>query len=329
MDAKRCLNCLSVEHFVRDCPYPSKCRKCGSGCQNKHSGASHECYNGKSLGAAELTVLEEREGVDPEEPNYVLTRLGPIASGGRASRNLCSSGSLSALRANINSSVENEYNKLKEENIALKQSLREYELLDEVIQPSKNDELALQLLEPSIKVVEGRYEMPVPLKSQMVNDLPNNYENALKRTMSLRKTTQRNPSLKQTLVDTFTELITENWIEPVEENICVGVNSTWYLLFFVTKTAKPRVVYDGSATFKGISLNQIVLSGENLLNNLLDVLIRFWLGKFACVADLSKCFFQVRLPKNQQDLFRLMWLLQLCNRSEQVTLPQCDAETVV
>ena len=202
-----------------------------------------------------LAVFEERESVDPEEPNYVLTRQGPIASGGRASGNLCSSGSLSVLRVNVNSSVENDYNKLKEENVALKQSLREYELLDEIIQPSKNDKLALQLLEPNTKVVEGRYEMPVPLKSQMANNLPNNYENALKRTMSLRKTTQRNPSPKQTLVDTFMELITENQIEPVEENnICVGVNFTWYLPFFVTKTAKPRVVYDGSATFKGISL---------------------------------------------------------------------------
>ena len=80
-----------------------------------------------------LTVLEEREGVDPQEPNYVLTRLGPIASGGRASGTFCSSGSLPALRVNINSSVENDYNKLKEENVAL----REYKLLDEIIQPSK------------------------------------------------------------------------------------------------------------------------------------------------------------------------------------------------
>ena len=29
-----------------------------------------------------LTVLEEREGACPEEPNYVLTRLGAIASSG-------------------------------------------------------------------------------------------------------------------------------------------------------------------------------------------------------------------------------------------------------
>ena len=30
-----------------------------------------------------LTVLEEREGVNASEPNYILTRLGPIASGSR------------------------------------------------------------------------------------------------------------------------------------------------------------------------------------------------------------------------------------------------------
>ena len=30
-----------------------------------------------------LTVLEEREGKNPHEPNFVLTRLGPVTSGGR------------------------------------------------------------------------------------------------------------------------------------------------------------------------------------------------------------------------------------------------------
>ena len=60
-----------------------------------------------------LTVLEEREGVNPEEPNYVLTRLGSIASGGRAGGNFCSSGSLSALRVNVNSSVEDDYNEIR------------------------------------------------------------------------------------------------------------------------------------------------------------------------------------------------------------------------
>ena len=40
--AKRCLNCLSLDHFVRQCSFPSKCRLCGSQCRNKHAAALRE-----------------------------------------------------------------------------------------------------------------------------------------------------------------------------------------------------------------------------------------------------------------------------------------------
>ena len=81
----------------------------------------------------------------------------------------------------------------------------------------------------------------------------------------------------------------------------------WYLPFFVTKQAKPRVVFDGAATYKDVSLNDPVYPGENFLNGLVDVLTRFRLGKFACMADVSKCFFQDSIPESQRDLFRLIW----------------------
>ena len=44
-----------------------------------------------------------------------------------------------------------------------------------------------------------------------------------------------------------------------------------------------------------------------MLNNLVEVLTRFRLGKFACMADLNKCFFQVAVPEAQRDLFRIIW----------------------
>ena len=75
----------------------------------------------------------------------------------------------------------------------------------------------------------------------------------------------------------------------------------------MTIQGKPRVVYDGAATFGGVSLNQAVLAGTNLLNNLVEVLTRFRLGKSACIADLSKCFFQVAVSEAQRDLFRIVW----------------------
>ena len=53
-------------------------------------------------------------------------------------------------------------------------------MLDEVIQPSKNDTLAQEICEPNTKVVESRYEIPVLLKPEVKN-LHNNYDNAVKR----------------------------------------------------------------------------------------------------------------------------------------------------
>ena len=66
-------------------------------------------------------------------------------------------------------------------------------------------------------------------------------------------------------------------------------------------------MYDGAATVEGVCLNQAVPAGTNLLNSLVEVLTRFRLGKYACMADLRKCFFQVALPKTQRDLSRIIW----------------------
>ena len=85
------------------------------------------------------------------------------------------------------------------------------------------------------------------------------------------------------------------------------LDKCWYLPFFVSRQDKPRVVLDGAATYNEMSLNDAVLPGLNLLNGLVEVLLRFRLGRLACMADLSKCFYQVSIPRKQRDLFRLIW----------------------
>ena len=59
-------------------------------------------------------------------------------------------------------------------------ALRKYKLLDEEVLPSKNDELTCSLVEPSIRVVDGRYEMPVRFKPDVLKKLPNNYDICVK-----------------------------------------------------------------------------------------------------------------------------------------------------
>ena len=108
--------------------------------------------------------------------------------------------------------------KLQQELLTVNNALRKYKLLDEEVLPSKNDELTCSLVEPSIRVVDGRYEMPVRFKPDVLEKLPNNYDIALKRTLSMRRTAAKNSQLKETLTDTFAELLKHDWIVPADKN---------------------------------------------------------------------------------------------------------------
>ena len=74
----------------------------------------------------------------------------------------------------------------------------------------------------------------------------------------------------------------------------------WYLPYFVISQVKKRIEYDGNTKFKGTYVNNIIMSGPDLLNPLLHVLTRFRLGKYALMSDVTKCFFQVQLPAAQK-----------------------------
>ena len=101
-----------------------------------------------------LAVVEERESLKPDELNFVLTRLGPIASGGKAERR---PEGLIARKALTKIDSPCECGQLKLEISNLKEALRDFEREDEVIQPSKNEVLASRMVASDVKVVDGRY----------------------------------------------------------------------------------------------------------------------------------------------------------------------------
>ena len=107
-----------------------------------------------------LTVLEKRESTNLNDPNLVLTRLGPIASGGRFCK------SVTSCKVKVNDCCDLcACDELKNEIVSLKQTLSQLRLEDETIQPSQTDEIARALVESNLKVVDGRYEVPIPLKT--------------------------------------------------------------------------------------------------------------------------------------------------------------------
>ena len=183
-----------------------------------------------------LTVLEERKGIRPEDPNYVLTRLGPIASGGCVVGRNCSERKLQTLKVNLECCNKNDCVKLRQEVSTLREQLRRYILEDEEIQVSTSDKITRELVEPNVNVVNNRYEIPVPLKVDVVEALPNNYAYSFDRNFLLRKSALKNNSVKKTLIDTFHEIISNEWLVPVDSN--PSCKPCWYFPFFVTKQDK-------------------------------------------------------------------------------------------
>ncbi|VDI37855.1 Hypothetical predicted protein [Mytilus galloprovincialis] len=85
----------------------------------------------------------------------------------------------------------------------------------------------------------------------------------------------------------------------------------WYLPIFgvyhTKKLSKIRVVFDSSAKYHGICLNDILLKGPDLTNNLVSVLSKFRIGQFAAIADVEQMFFNFEVQENHRNFLRLIW----------------------
>ena len=73
------------------------------------------------------------------------------------------------------------------------------------------------------------------------------------------------------------------------------------------KPDKLRVAFDGSARYKGICLNDVLLRGPILLSNLVGVLLRFRQRPVAISADIASMYHQVKVNPADQSLLRFVW----------------------
>ena len=87
------------------------------------------------------------------------------------------------------------------------------------------------------------------------------------KTDSVIRNAQKSAKLKGMLFETSKEMLSEGWVVPASDGGATD-SKCWYLPYFVTKQEKPRLVFDGAATFGSVALIDAVLPGINLLNGL-------------------------------------------------------------
>ena len=77
-------------------------------------------------------------------------------------------------------------------------------------------------------------------------------------------------------------------------------------------TSKVRIVYDASSKIgNSPSLNDCLLPGPSLTENLFGVLIQFRLHRYAFSADIKEAFLQIMLDVSHRDFVRFLYFKDL------------------
>jgi len=161
-------------------------------------------------------------------------------------------------------------------------------------------------MENEAKLVDGQYELPLPFQDDG-GKLPNNREQALKRLQSLKYKFSKNPEYKDGYNTFMNDMLNKGQAKQSNPD----ERGHWYVphhaVFHPHKPGKIRVVFDCSAEHKGTSLNKVLMSGPDLTNSIVGVLLRFRQDKIAIMADIEKMFYQVHVPKEHQNYLRFLW----------------------
>jgi hypothetical protein len=127
---------------------------------------------------------------------------------------------------------------------------------------------------------DAHWSAPLPFCNQNVK-IPNNKPQALKRTKTLESSLRRDPVKKENFFEFMRGIHVFHNGHAIKAPPTVDDGECWYLpIFGVYHPQKPnqlRAVFDSSEkyAFGGISLNDILLTGPDLTNSLLGILLRF------------------------------------------------------
>ena len=249
----------------------------------------------------ELLLHQEYRKGQSHEPVAVRTKLGWVLFGGGKSETSISTNLLQHKPDVLHQSVERfwsieSYGTTKYQDTSLM---------------STNEQRAMSILKETTKKSDGQYHIGM-LWNRDDSSLPNNRIMAVKRLLSIEKRLDRDPHLSTRYHDAMNDYIRQGHarkLDPIEiSNTSLRTNYVpHHCVFNPNKPKKLRIVFDAAATFAGTSLNENLLVGPDLLNNLITILLHFRLGKISVMSDIKQMFNQVKAHLHDQDSLRFLW----------------------
>ena len=151
---------------------------------------------------------------------------------------------------------------------------------------------------------DGHYGMPPPFKSRP--SLPNNCKLAEICLDHLKRKLAANLEYRQHYVGFMEEMLKRGDAEAVSSQ---GMNGeVWYIphhgVYHTKQPKKIRVVFDCYARFKGSSLNEHLLIGPDMTNELIGVLMHFRKHSITIMCDVERMFHQFHVSEPDRNYLR-------------------------
>lgn len=190
--------------------------------------------------------------------------------------------------------------------------LRRFWENEEISQPNEmscDDHECLQYFLSTTKRLEnGRYEVRLPFKSHIKNQLGATNQLALAQFRNLEKKFEKNIQLKTDYQQFMNEYRDLNHMTP-----STYTTPEYYLPHHaVTKKGSPsnkfRVVFNASAkSSSGTTLNDTMFTGPNLQQDLQELMLKWRQYRYVYTADIEKMFRQILVHKEDQVYQKVVW----------------------
>ncbi|XP_045032124.1 uncharacterized protein LOC123474258 [Daphnia magna] len=176
---------------------------------------------------------------------------------------------------------------------------------------STEDKLAKKKFDATIQFDGTRYEVGLPWVSEDIA-LPDNYNSALRRLFSIENKFVHNSDFAERYKAVIDDYAAKGFARPLKESELKGTfGKNWYLphhgVVNPRKPEKVRVVFDASANFQGVALNEVLLKGPNLINDIGATLLLFREKLVSLSGDIQQMFLQVGVKKEDRSALRFIW----------------------
>lgn len=157
----------------------------------------------------------------------------------------------------------------------------------------------------------GRFVVPLPFRSENPH-FGDTYSQALRRFTYLENKLHKNPELFLSFAKFIQEYIDLNYISTVPDSEYQSSSSFYLPYHGIFKpdsvSTKLRIVFDASAKgTNGLSLNDTLLPGPKLHQDLTSILLKFRLFPVVFTCDIKQMYCQILVKPEHRTFQRFLW----------------------